>query len=329
MLLAAGSIQLSLTTPQADGLAAALNVWALAMIVPAKPNGRRIFLAALFFTLAWSAKVTTVFGLAAALVWLLAVGRKRAAWLLAAETLCGYLIVAGATIVASGHRVVEIFRACASGGADWKFIVSGPMRMQSMALYTDPVLFAFAVLGLLLLVVMLVSGKLWRSLPALFLIATLAVTMLIFGSPGTAGNHLLDLQVAAVILLALVALRTLPARGKSNCGVYGLALLTLLAAFVLWRNIGDLEPLVPSASIPACHRRDPFQQQADPGGESHYSGARRTTALRAGPVDGAASAYAFSRIPAAAARSLASSGFQCGCSDQRKHWRKWRPVMVL
>ena len=87
---AAGSrpVQLSLTTPQADGLAAALNVWALAMIVPAKPNGRRIFLAALFFTLAWSAKVTTVvFGLAAALIWLLAVGRERAAWLLAAEIL--------------------------------------------------------------------------------------------------------------------------------------------------------------------------------------------------------------------------------------------------
>jgi hypothetical protein len=236
MLLAAASIQLSLTTPQADGLAAALNVWALAMIVPAKPSSRGIFLAALFFTLAWSAKLTTVFGVAAALVWLLAVGRKRAAWLLAAETLCGYLIVAGATVVASGHRVVEIFRACASGGADWKFIVNGPMRMQSMALYTDPVLFAFTVLGLLLLAAMLVSGKLWRSLPALFLIATLAVTILIFGSPGTAGNHLLDLQVAAVILLAnCVAHTTKP--WHKQLGVYGLALLTLLAAFVLWRNM--------------------------------------------------------------------------------------------
>ena len=35
------------------------------------------FLASLLFTLAWSAKLTTVFGLAAALIWLLAMGYKR------------------------------------------------------------------------------------------------------------------------------------------------------------------------------------------------------------------------------------------------------------
>ena len=51
--------------------------------------------------MAWSAKLTTVFGVAAAVIWLLATGYKRVALLLAAETCCGYLMVAAAMIVAS------------------------------------------------------------------------------------------------------------------------------------------------------------------------------------------------------------------------------------
>jgi hypothetical protein len=225
-------VQLSLTTPQADGLAAALNVCGLVMIARTPHSGRRIFLAALLFTLAWSAKLTTVFGLAAAVMWLLITGCSRAAGLLAAETVCGYGIVAVATITASGGRIVEIFRACASGGTSWRFLLSGPLRMQSMAVYTDPILVVFAVLAL----VALFFSKLWRSLPGLLLIATVAVTIVIFGSPGTAANHLLDVQVAAVILLATWVARAATRRRK-EFGVFALAALTLVAALLLWHNI--------------------------------------------------------------------------------------------
>jgi len=236
MLLAASSVQLSLTTPQADGLAAALNVWGLAAIVSQPRNGRKVFFAALLFTLAWSAKVTTVFGVAAAFIWLIATGYKRLAGLLAAETLCGYLVVTGATVVASRGRVVDIFKACAAGGADWKFILSGPMRMESMAVYTDPVLVGFAFLALLVLVFLLFSSNLLRSLPALFWITTLIITAVIFGSPGTAANHLLDMQVASVILLAAwVAQAASPMRRQLGVGV--LALLTVVAAISLSRHV--------------------------------------------------------------------------------------------
>lgn len=236
MLLAAASVQLSLTTPQADGLAAALNVWGLAIIAPVPRSRGRIHLTALLFTLAWSAKLTTVFGLAAAIIWLLFTGCKRVAWLLAGETLCGYLIVGGAMIAASRGRVVEIFRACASGGTDWRFILTSPLRIESMAVYTDPILTAFAVLALLMLLIVVVSKKLWHSLPALFLIATLAVTIVIFGSPGTAGNHLLDLQVAAVILLASCVAHS-TSHLQRQIGVYALALLTMAASLLLWKNM--------------------------------------------------------------------------------------------
>ena len=236
MILAASSVQLSLTTPQADGLAAALNVWGLAAIASRPSSGRKTLVASLLFTLAWSAKVTTVFGLAAAFIWLIATGYKRVAWKLAAETACGYAMVAGAIMVASRGRVVDIFRACAAGGANWRFIVSGPIRMESMAVYTDPVLVVFAVLALLVLVFLMFSANILQNLPALFLMTTMAITVVIFGSPGTAGNHLLDLQVASVILLATrVANAAFPIR--KQLGIYALSLLILVAAILLVRHI--------------------------------------------------------------------------------------------
>ena len=234
-ILASTSVQMSFSTPQADGLAAALNVCGLAAIARLPHNSRRTVLAALCFTLAWSAKLTTVFGLAAAFVWLIATGYKRVASLLAAETCGGYVLVAGTMILASHGRVVDIFRACATGGADWRFVVSGPSRMESMATYTDPVMVLFAVLGLSALVFLLFSSRFLENLPALFLVGTMLITMMIFGSPGTAGNHLLDVQVAAVILLAAWIANASPT--QRTFGTYAVALLALLAVVPLLRQL--------------------------------------------------------------------------------------------
>lgn len=231
MLLASSSVQMALTTPQADGLAAALNVWALVMVAGSAGNRRSIFPAALLFTLAWSAKVTTVFGLAAAIVWLALAGHKRFAWRLALQTACGYAVVAAIMMLASRGRVLEIFRACASGGTNLKFLIAAPVRMEAMALYTDPILLPFAGLALL----GLFSPNRLRSLSGLLLITTLAITIFIFGSPGTAQNHLLDVQVAAVILLATWVATAPPLR--KQLGVCVLALLTLAGGFLLIKHL--------------------------------------------------------------------------------------------
>jgi len=227
VLLASSSVQMALTTPQADGLAAALNIWGLAMIARSAHNRRSTFPSALLFTLAWSAKVTTVFGLVAAFVWLALANHKRMAWRLALQTGCGYAMVAAVMMLASRGRVLEIFRACASGGTNLQFLIAGPVRMESMALYTDPILLPVTALALL----GLFSWNRLRSLPGLLLIATLAVTIFIFGTPGTAQNHLLDLQVAAVVLLARAALL------RKQLGMGVLALLTLAGGFMLARHM--------------------------------------------------------------------------------------------
>jgi hypothetical protein len=108
--------------------------------------------------------------------------------------------------------------------------------MESMAIYTDPGLVLFAALALLVLVFVILSRKVWHDLPALLLIATLAMTVMIFGSPGTAANHLLDVQVASVILLATWIANS-PSWPQKQLSVYGLGLLTLIAAIPLLQHI--------------------------------------------------------------------------------------------
>jgi hypothetical protein len=223
-VLAAGAVQLSLLSIHDDGIACALNIWGVAMSAHPKPSHSKILLAAVLFTLAWSTKVTTVFGFAAAFLWLIFAGLSRVAWELAAETACGCLLVAGAMVLGSHGRVVEIFKACASGGTTLTRTALGPFHMLSIAVRDDPGLLLFLFLALLVL-----PAKSLRSLPALLFVATAGVTAMIFGSPGASWNHLLDLQVAAVILFAAWLANEGTVLSK-EVGPYSLMLATLLAA---------------------------------------------------------------------------------------------------
>ena len=146
-------------SPHADGLASALNVWGLAVMVRANRSHRRVLLAALLFTLAWSAKITTVFGFAAAFVWLMSTGFPAMAWELAAETCCGYLLVGAVLFVGSQGRFWEIFKACASGGTSLAGFASGPLNMLVLAARLDPGALLFLLLALVVLVYAIFSGK--------------------------------------------------------------------------------------------------------------------------------------------------------------------------
>ena len=121
-----------------------------------------LLLAAILFTLAWSTKLTTVFGFAAAFAWLLGSGLPRMAWTLAAETICGYLAVAAALFAGTGGRLWTIFKACASGGTDLRGALAGPLNMATTAARLDPVVLWFGALALIALLPVLLSGKLLR-----------------------------------------------------------------------------------------------------------------------------------------------------------------------
>jgi hypothetical protein len=234
-VLAAGCAQYAVFSPHADGLAAALNIWGLAMIARPKRNPATILLSAALFALAWSAKLTTVFGFAAAFVWLLGTGMPRMAWLLAGETCGGYLAVAAAMFFGSQGRFWEIFKACASGGTSLMEAAAGPFNMVMVAARLDPVVLSFGCLALVPLAQVVLSGRFFRSLPALLFVATLAVTAFIYGTPGVNDNHLLDLQLASLLLIATQLTDTSAAMQK-QWGAAILALLVLAAALPALRH---------------------------------------------------------------------------------------------
>lgn len=234
-LLAAGCAQYSIFSPHADGLASALNVWGLAVAAQPKPTHRKILLASILFALAWSAKITTVFGLAAAFVWFLGTGLPQMAWILAAETCCGYLVVATALFFGSQERFWQIFKACASGGTTLLGAAAGPWNMLTLAARLDPAALLFAGLGLFALAHAIYMGKLLRNLPTLLFIATLAVTAFIYGTPGVNENHLLDLQVASLVLIA-TQLANATTLLQKQWGIAALAMAVLVSVLPALRH---------------------------------------------------------------------------------------------
>ncbi len=234
-LLAVITGQQSLVSPHADGLASCLNVWGLAVSVRPKLSRGKVFLASLLFVLAWSAKVNTVFGFAAAFVWLMSTGLTATAWELAGETILGYVLVGAALEFGSQGRFVGIFRACASGGGGLMGFAAGPWNLLVQIVRLDPAVLLFVALALVALVQVVVTRKFLRNLPALFFVAVLLITAAIFGSPGLNENLFLDLQVASVVLIASwLAQMTVPL--YRQVGICALAVIMLMAALPLLRR---------------------------------------------------------------------------------------------
>src|SRR5271157_54519 len=237
VVLAAASGQMALLNPHGDGLASALNVCGLAVIVRPRLNHLNILLSSILFTLAWSAKLTMVYGFAAAFIWLVARGSRRMAWELAGETCSGCLLVAGAMMVASHGRILEVFKACAFGGTNRTILMLAPLHVWLIAKRADRGLLLFFFLALIALVFELLtpSVKYLQNLPTVLFIATMAVTVVIFSSPGVLTNHLVDVQIAAIVLFSTWLAKGASAQQK-QFGIYALAMATVLAAVPLFHK---------------------------------------------------------------------------------------------
>ena len=200
--------QHALAAIRGDGLAAALNVWALAYCasVLLRPSRKRALLAAaILFTLAFAAKVTTVFGFVAAVGAFCLAKDWRAARRLTLYTLAGMIVVLAATQLASRGSFWDTMAACSSGGTNWHYLATAPRRFLVTALNFDPQSLVLLVLSLGALLSTRPSR--WGSLVALSLITSLGVLLVIMGSPGTDYNHFIDVAVLALVLIAVQATR--------------------------------------------------------------------------------------------------------------------------
>jgi hypothetical protein len=221
-ILSVASTQQALVGAKGDTLAAAANLWAIVICTGANFRRWAIYLAAGLFTFAFATKLTTVFGVAAVFVaWILA-KRTRAAFELAIATGIGYAAVLGGMHVASGGRVFAIFRACAGGGGSLSYSVQAPIHLLSKALDVDPVFLFFLIPAIAFGLQYFLQNKI--DLWPIYFAFVLAVTMVIFSSLGIGINHLFDLQVAAVILLA-VAISRMATLTEIGTGILAAALL--------------------------------------------------------------------------------------------------------
>jgi hypothetical protein len=234
-VLAGHPAQEALFAIKGDALAAALNLWGVAFCAGAAVPLGAILVAAVAFTLAFATKVTAVSGLTAALAWLLLTRRSRAAMLLSILTGVGIALVIGLMYLVSSGVAFGVFRASASGGATWLSLVNAPVTFAKQARRLPETL-VFIQLGFAALLV-LVWHRTLSSLSLLLFASVLCITVLIFGSPGTDTNHLLDLYVASIVLVGSgIAQRGLP---RAAFGVAALVVAALAGGLSLASGLVD------------------------------------------------------------------------------------------
>ncbi|WP_428938538.1 hypothetical protein [Fontivita pretiosa] len=239
LLLGCTSVQMGLSDIRPDLLAAGLNIWGLVVCLP-RPGGGTcvrwpgLMLAAMLFVLAFGAKLTSLFGLAAAVLWLALAGRRRDAAGLLLLTLCGIVVMVAGIYWTSEGRAWESMRACATAGASLGRLLESPHLLFNTSRSFDLPGF---VLILLAMAALLPAGPgAWLSLPAVLLILTGGATLLIFASPGTEANHLVDLDVAATVALAWQVARFPHRLAFAKAAM---AVLALASAAVLYEEIRD------------------------------------------------------------------------------------------
>ena len=194
-VLAGSSVQDAFLTIREDGLAAALNVWGVALCMK-ETSRRRIYLSALLFALAFASKETSVFGAGAVVLSLLIDKKFKDAMYLLTATTVGYLAVIVTMYAASAGRAFEGLRLTLATGSGLLPLLNSPITMvEAMNGYREEM-----ILLVLALTALAISRK---RLPALLFLCTLAVTLVIFSSEGTSGNHLIDLLVASVVIFTV------------------------------------------------------------------------------------------------------------------------------
>ncbi|MFQ5449958.1 MAG: hypothetical protein ACE5E9_04980 [Nitrospinaceae bacterium] len=196
------SYLLDTLTIRGDFLAAAFNIWAIGFALKHHASRSKFYLvlSVTAFTCAFLTKFTSLFGLLAVSLFYFFSGHRGSAWKLLLGTGLGIVVSLTAINSISEGRALESFLACATGGLEnmepYRFI----LHFLSEGI-RDPIF--FGLFGFCLVLFVMNAKERWKEFPCLLFGATLAFTLVIYSSPGTASNHLLDLQVAIIIFLAV------------------------------------------------------------------------------------------------------------------------------
>jgi hypothetical protein len=206
---AAFAAQHALASVRGDLLPVALSALGLAAVAWAPARGRGAALGALLFALAFAAKPTALTAPAAAAAWLLLRGERRLALGLTLLTGAGAVAVVLVTDVLSQGRFLAILAATATGGAGGGDLLRGPIRLAEHLLIADPAAIVLAG-GATLVALAGLPARVRAAragppdpalLASLWLLAAGGGALVVFGSPGTGVNHLVELEAAAAAAL--------------------------------------------------------------------------------------------------------------------------------
>lgn len=239
VLLVSTAVQQAISTVRADAAATAFLVFGLGFCLGKRP--RDPWIAGLFFTLAFATKVTALYGAGAGFLLLLFAGRTRDATRLVAATAAGVVAVAVVMHLGSGGRVFGIMAACGTAGLGLVDILKAPSRMLYFMTHLDT-----AALLTFFLAVLAILGMDWRTRRGpggVLLLAAVGAVTVIYASPGTNYNQLIDVQVASIV--ALVAWACADSSRRIPTAATALAGLMLIAMHPLgfYLNNVDRAPL--------------------------------------------------------------------------------------
>ncbi len=230
-------VQQTLFEVRADVIAAGLNLWGLGAIVAVwrdETNPRpRVGAAALWFTLAFAAKITSLSVPACVVVALVLSRRMPVAVRFALQLAVGLALFFGVVELASAGRALESWRACmfagSSEGGTVTAMLSGDfIRFASFS----HLLTVLLVLDVAVLVAAFFAGARALWLPAVLFGGVTVSTALTLSSPGTVpSNQVVEwLQMSFAVLVVAAASRPSLTR----------ALSAVLAVIVVWMAVQDV-----------------------------------------------------------------------------------------
>jgi len=233
LLLASNSLRFALSDGRSDILATALTILGLQAIQDHEGRRSNWPVASIAFGLAFATKLTAIHGLIASVIWLFVRRERTQTVRVIMSTTAAILVVAVLTYVFSAGRIVELLRFGATGGAHLVDVMLGPAKMVWRLSQYDPAGLVFLSLAC---TVLLVRPHL--SLLAVYFVVTAVMTAVIFGSPGIEINHLVDLHVASILLLAS-AVHQWAARQRDADVSSMLTVAASIAAFISLFPIAD------------------------------------------------------------------------------------------
>lgn len=204
----AGAVQGTLTflmqsfTIRGDFLSAGLVIWALVFFHKYFKTKVALdfFLSSLFLACAVLTKITSLYALAIGGLALVLANRSREGilWVSLSALMTALFFFAANTY--SDGKMLESFAACATGGMDGKGLLLAPYHFL-FEVFRDPLFASFFVFATIVFLVRFRES--WREWHFIFFVVVIGATVVIFSSPGTSDNHLIDLQVAVFLLLGV------------------------------------------------------------------------------------------------------------------------------